>query len=68
MKVTKKDIIGIKAGSSMTFHMNSFEEMKSTQTYAYQLAYSTGKPKDVKRYKTSMNIEEKTLTIEAVRK
>lgn len=67
MKVSKKDILSIKAGTSMTFRMDNYESLKSAQSYAYQLSYSSDKPRDIKRYRCFSSLEEMKLTIEAVR-
>lgn len=67
MKITKRDILSIKAGTSMTFKMDDIESVNSIKTYVYQLSKSKGKPCDVEKYRTS--VKDKTvLTIEAVRK
>ena len=66
-KVSKKDILSIKAGSSMTFPMDDAESVNSTKVYAYQLSKSKDKPDDVERYKTSVK-DKLILTIIAVRK
>lgn len=67
-KVSKKDILSIKAGSSMTFHMDTYESLKSAHTYAYQLTYSSDKPRDVKKYRCSYSLKDLTITIIAVGK
>ncbi len=66
-KVSKKDILSIKAGSSITFHMDDAESVNSAKVYAYQLSESRDKPDDVERYKTSVK-DKLILTILAVRK
>ena len=68
MKVTKRDIIRIKAGTSATFTLPDWESCKSAQSYAYQLSYSREKPCDVLKYKTSLDPKSWTLTIEAVKR
>lgn len=68
MKVGKKDILSIKAGTSMKFIMDSYESLKSAHAYAYQLSYSKDKPKDVEKYRCSYVLNELSLTIEAVKK
>lgn len=68
MKIGKKDILGIKAGTSIMFHMDDYESINSAKTYAYQLSKSREKPIDVEKYRTSFNKDKLELTIEAVRK
>lgn len=68
MKISKKDILSIKAGTSMKFKFDNYENLKSTQVYAYQLSNSSDRPQNVERYKCSYCKEEMSLTIEAVRK
>ena len=67
-RVSKKDILGIKAGSSMTFHMDTYEALKTAHTYAYQLSNSCDKPGDVKKYRCSYSLKDLTITIIAVKK
>lgn len=67
-RVSKKDILGIKAGSSMTFHMDTYEALKSAHTYAYQLSNSSDKPGDVKKYRCSYSLKDLTITIISVKK
>lgn len=67
MKVSKKDILGIKAGTSLTFTMDDIESVNSIKTYVYQLSKSKDKPNDVEKYKTSVK-DKLILTIIAVKK
>lgn len=66
MKVTKQDILRIKAGTSMTFHFDSYEPLKSIKTYCYQLRFDSEKPKDVSRYACSADNKKLILTITAL--
>lgn len=66
MKVTKQDILKIKSGTSMTFHFDSYESLKSIKTYCYQLRFDSEKPKNVRRYTCSANNEKLILTITAI--
>lgn len=68
MKVTKKDILSIEPGTSMTFKLPDWDSCKSAQSYIYQINYSRDKPRNVNRYKTSLNAEECKLTIEAIKR
>ena len=52
MKVTKKDILSIKAGSSKVMQLDSYKDCVNARSYAYQLAF-TDPREDVERYSTS---------------
>lgn len=67
MKVTKKDILGIRAGTSCMFQFEDYDSMKSIQSYVYQLNHSKEKPEAVKRFSTSADIKNLKLTIEAIK-
>ena len=66
MKVTKKDILSIRAGSSTKFTLPDYESCKSASSFAYQLNNSSDKPSDVERYKTSINAKACSITIAAI--
>ena len=53
MKVTKKDILSIKAGSSKVMQLDSYKDCVNARSYAYQLAF-TDPREDVERYSTSI--------------
>ena len=59
MKVTKKDILSIKAGS--------YKDCVNARSYAYQLAF-TDPREDVERYSTSIDKDKNQITIEAIKK
>ncbi|MFQ7086787.1 MAG: hypothetical protein ACLRTD_20220 [Bacteroides sp.] len=40
MKVTKKDILSIKAGSSKVMQLDSYKDCVNARSYAYQLAFT----------------------------
>ena len=48
MKVTKKDILSIKAGSSKVMQLDSYKDCVNARSYAYQLAF-TDPREDVER-------------------
>lgn len=54
MKVTKKDILSIKAGSSKVMQLDSYKDCVNARSYAYQLAF-TDPREDVERYSTSID-------------
>ena len=39
MKVTKKDILSIKAGSSKVMQLDSYKDCVNARSYAYQLTF-----------------------------
>ena len=49
MKVTKKDILSIKAGSSKVMQLDSYKDCVNARSYAYQLAF-TDPREDVERF------------------
>lgn len=67
MKVTKKDILSIKAGSSKVMQLNSYKDCVNARSYAYQLAF-TDPREDVERYSTSIDKDKNQITIEAIKK
>ena len=67
MKVTKKDILSIKAGSSKVMQLDSYKDCVNARSYAYQLAF-TDPREDVERYSTSIDKDKNQITIEAIKK
>lgn len=67
MKVTKKDILSIKAGSSKVMQLDSYKDCVNARSYAYQLAF-TDPREDVERYSISIDKEKNQITIEAIKK
>ena len=59
MKVTKKDILSIKAGSSKVMQLDSYKDCVNARSYAYQLAF-TDPREDVERYSTSIDKDKKS--------
>lgn len=66
MKVTKKDILSIKAGSSKVMQLDSYKDCVNARSYAYQLAF-TDPREDVERYSISIDKDKNQITIEAIR-
>lgn len=66
MKVTKKDILSIKAGSSKVMQLDSYKDCVNA-SYAYQLAF-TDPREDVERYSISIDKDKNQITIEAIKK
>ena len=54
MKVTKKDILSIKAGSFKVMQLDSYKDCVNARSYAYQLAF-TDPREDVERYSISID-------------
>lgn len=67
MKVTKKDILSIKAGSSKVMQLDSYKDCVNARSYAYQLAF-TDPREDVERYSISIDKDKNQITIEAIKK
>lgn len=67
MKVTKKDILSIKAGSSKVMQLDSYKDCVNARSYAYQLAFTVPR-EDVKRYSISIDKDKNQITIEAIKK
>lgn len=67
MKVTKKDILSIKAGSSKVMQLDSYKDCVNARSYAYQLAL-TDPREDVERYSISIDKYKNQITIEAIKK
>lgn len=67
MKVTKKDILSIKAGSSKVMQLDSYKDCVNARSYAYQLAF-TDPREDVERYSVSIDKDKNQVTIEAIKK
>lgn len=65
MKVTKKDILSIKAGSSKVMQLDSYKDCVNARSYAYQLAF-TDPREDVERYSISIDKDKNQITIEAI--
>lgn len=65
MKVTKKDIISLYLGQSVTFKMDTHEDAKSIQVYCSQLRLSRDKKEGVCFYATSYDVGSMKLTITA---
>lgn len=67
MKVSKKDILDIKPGTSMCFHMDSYKDCVSVQKYAYQLCKIYPRA-NIKRYSTSIDVKTNCITVTALKK
>ena len=67
MKVTKKDILSIKAGSSKVMQLDSYKDCVNARSYAYLLAF-TDPREDVERYSISIDKDKNQITIEAIKK
>lgn len=67
MKVSKKDIMGIKPNTSITFQLDSYKDCLSIRQYAYQLSKSDPRP-GVKRYTVSIDASNNSVTIIALGK
>ena len=67
MKVTKKDILSIKAGSSKVMQLDSYKDVGSSSSYAYQLGVTDPRV-DVERYSISIDKDKNQITIEAIKK
>ncbi len=65
MKVTKKDILSVKPGSSLTMQLGSYKDCISARQYAYQLALSDPR-ENVEKYSVSIDKETNRITITAV--
>ena len=61
MKVTKKDILSIKAGSSKVMQLDSYKDCVNARSYAYQLAF-TDPREDVERYSISIDKDKNQIT------
>ena len=67
MKVITNDIVSIKAGTSMTFMLDSYKACLNAKQLAFQ-AGAYRKPEDVERYATSIDSHRCCLTITALPK
>lgn len=66
MKITKNDILKIKAGSSLTAQLGSYLECRSLRQWAYEIAKSYPRD-DVERYSCYISKGNK-ITITAIKK
>ena len=66
MKIGTNDILKIKAGSSLTAIMDTYEECLSIKQLAYRANKLSKKPDNVKRYSTSMEHGTTKVTITAI--
>ena len=67
MKVTKKDILSIKAGSFKVMQLDSYKDCVNARSYDCQLAF-TDPREDVERYSISIDKDKNQITIEAIKK
>lgn len=67
MKVTKEEVLKIKAGSSLTVGLSDYRACDSARAIAYRSALTDPRP-DVERYKVSIDTKKYKVTITAVPK
>lgn len=66
-RITKKDIMSIKPGTSEEFLFDSAKATRSAVTYVYQLAlYEDELPEGVLKYRTSADYKNHKATITAI--